>query len=66
MFDPSDATEVEVHFGDDGAGSTTVRIVHTGWDPLGAVGPERRQRNEAGWSGVLEHFRAAAESRPAT
>ena len=57
-FDRADATEVEVTF--EGAPSgTTVRISHRGWERLGALGPERRARNEAGWSGVIPHYQAA-------
>ncbi|MEL7208556.1 MAG: hypothetical protein AAGK32_10060 [Actinomycetota bacterium] len=64
MFDPAEATDVEVHFDpgpDDGGPTTTIRIVHGGWDRLGEAGPERRDRNEAGWTGVVAHFRPAAE-----
>jgi uncharacterized protein YndB with AHSA1/START domain len=57
-FDRSDATEVEVAFApsDDG---TAVTIVHRGWERLGAAAEARRERNRKGWSGVLEHYRAA-------
>ena len=57
-FDRADATEVEVTFEAD-AGGTAVLIVHRGWERLGAAGPERRARNEKGWSGVIELYRAA-------
>ena len=36
-----------------------VTIVHSGWERLGAVGPERRERNERGWAGLLPHYRDA-------
>lgn len=60
MFDCADATDVEITFtaSDDG---TEVRITHSGWERLGAPGEERRRRNEAGWTGVFEHYRKAAE-----
>jgi uncharacterized protein YndB with AHSA1/START domain len=57
-FDRADATEVEVSFTPAGGGAT-VAIVHRGWERLGAAGPERRERNRAGWTGVTERFRAA-------
>jgi uncharacterized protein YndB with AHSA1/START domain len=57
-FDRSDATEVEVSFERAGEG-TDVTIVHRGWERLGAVAEERRERNRRGWAGALEHYRAA-------
>ena len=59
-FDRADATEVEVTFAAAGTG-TAVRIEHRGWERLGAVAEERRDRNLRGWSGVVEHFRAIAD-----
>ena len=56
-FDAADATEVEVTFTAAEAG-TTVRIVHRGWERLGAAGRERRERNRAGWAGVVPRFQA--------
>jgi uncharacterized protein YndB with AHSA1/START domain len=58
-FDRADATDVEVTFADEGDG-TRVTIVHNGWERLGAAGPERRERNQRGWSGVVERYREAA------
>lgn len=55
-FDRADATEVEVSFIPSGE-RTDVRIVHRGWERLGAKGPERRERNRKGWSGVIEAYR---------
>lgn len=57
-FDRSDATDVVISFLPDPAG-TRVLIRHTGWERLGSVGEDRRDRNLAGWSGLLPHFRAA-------
>ena len=57
-FDRADATEVEVSFEPAGDG-TAVTIVHRGWERLGAAAEERREHNERGWAGVLEHYRAA-------
>jgi uncharacterized protein YndB with AHSA1/START domain len=61
-FDRADATEVEVTFTAASVSLTHVRIVHTGWERLGAAGPERRDRNRQGWAGVLGHYRAAIGS----
>jgi hypothetical protein len=36
-----------------------VTIVHRGWERLGAVAEERRERNRRGWEGVTDHYRAA-------
>jgi uncharacterized protein YndB with AHSA1/START domain len=54
----SDATEVEVTFTSMGEG-TTVRIVHSGWERLGAGGDEMRRRNRQGWAGLLDHYQRA-------
>ena len=54
-FDRADATEVEIAFAPDPAG-TAVTIVHRGWERLGAKGPERRARNERGWAGLIPHY----------
>ena len=58
VFDPAEATDVEITFTPAGAG-TLVRIVHSGWERLGAAAEERRARNRAGWSGVLPEYQAA-------
>jgi uncharacterized protein YndB with AHSA1/START domain len=59
-FDRADATEVEVTFAAAGDG-TAVRIVHRGWERLGAAGPERRERNRKGWTGVTQHYRRVCD-----
>ncbi|HSK97081.1 MAG TPA: SRPBCC family protein [Euzebyales bacterium] len=56
--DRDDATEVEIRF-DALDGGTRVRIVHRGWERLGAAGPEWRDRNRQGWAGLLPHFQRA-------
>jgi uncharacterized protein YndB with AHSA1/START domain len=53
--DRSDATEVEVTFAPQDAG-TAVTIEHRGWERLGSVAAERRERNRRGWSGVIAHY----------
>ena len=63
-FDRADATEVEVTFTAAPEG-TAVAIVHTGWERLGAAGPERRERNRRGWAGLLPHFASACTAQPA-
>ena len=63
-FDRADATEVEITF-TAVPGGTAVAILHSGWERLGAKGPELRERNKRGWAGLLGHFeRAAAAPRP--
>jgi uncharacterized protein YndB with AHSA1/START domain len=57
-FDRSDATRVEVTFRAHADGAL-VRIEHSGWERLGAAGPERRERNARGWAAVTGHFRDA-------
>ncbi len=64
-FDRADATEVEVRFAAREDGGTTVRIVHRGWERLGAEGPGRRDRNRQGWAGVLGPYRAACSGSAA-
>jgi hypothetical protein len=50
-----------VQFLDNRDGGSTVRIEHTGWDRLGDEGSAWRDANRGGWSGLLPHFKAAAE-----
>jgi uncharacterized protein YndB with AHSA1/START domain len=57
-FDRADATEVEVSFAPAGE-LTTVTIVHRGWERLGVKGPDRRERNRKGWTGVIDLYRLA-------
>jgi uncharacterized protein YndB with AHSA1/START domain len=52
---PEDATELEVRFAAEGAG-TRVDLIHRGWERLGAAGPERRSGYDSGWSDVLGHY----------
>ena len=54
--DRSDATEVEIRFVPQGDTATRVEIEHRGWERLGAAGDEWRDRNRAGWQGLLPHF----------
>jgi hypothetical protein len=49
---------VEIKFVESGAG-TRVEIEHRGWDRLGALGPDWRNANQAGWRGLLPQFIAA-------
>lgn len=53
--DRADATEVEITFTAEGD-ATRVEIEHRGWERLGAGGPEKRDRNLRGWSGLLPHY----------
>lgn len=56
--DRSDATDVEITFAGDHDG-TVVRIVHRGWERLGAAGDDLRERNRRGWSTLLPYYREA-------
>lgn len=56
--DRADASEVEISFAPAEAGAE-VRIVHRGWERLGAKGSEMRERNERGWSGLVPAYREA-------
>ncbi len=60
--DRADATEVEIVFVDLERAATRVEIEHRGWERLGAKGSELRQRNNAGWRGLLPHLIAACEA----
>ena len=59
--DRTRATEVDISFTGE-ADTTTVTIVHRGWDRLGADADAWRQRNLGGWSGLLPHYRKAVGS----
>lgn len=59
--DRGTATEVEITFLDVGAARTRIAIAHRGWDALGAEAATRRDRNRAGWDGLVPHFVAAVE-----
>jgi Activator of Hsp90 ATPase homolog 1-like protein len=61
--DRSQATDVELHFVDNGDGTTRLDIVHAGWERLGAAGVGFRQANTAGWEALVPSFQAAAASR---
>jgi uncharacterized protein YndB with AHSA1/START domain len=56
--DSADATEVEVNFEENGDGTTKVHIEHRGWEAF-VDGEDRRDRNEAGWFGLVESYTAA-------
>jgi hypothetical protein len=69
--DRADATEVEITFHDQGQAGTRVEIEHRGWERLGTLGPRWRDRNQAGWNGVLPAYigvcpRVTTSDRPAT
>lgn len=56
--DRADSTDVEIRFRPRGPG-TRVEIEHRGWERLGALGPDWREANRAGWANLLPHFIAA-------
>jgi hypothetical protein len=59
--DRADATEVEIRFLATGDAATRVEIEHRGWERLGSVAGEWRERNRAGWRSLLPHYLAAIE-----
>ncbi len=62
--DRSHATEVEVLFRAQSAGSTRVEIEHRGWERLGADGDAWREQNRLGWETLVPHFVATIERGP--
>jgi hypothetical protein len=54
--DRADATDVEISFVDDGDAGTRIDIEHRGWERLGALGPQWRDANRAGWNGLIPHY----------
>jgi uncharacterized protein YndB with AHSA1/START domain len=50
------ATELEIRFIAESDDATTVEIEHRGWERFGRAGPERREDNAQGWSGVIPEF----------
>lgn len=61
--DRSVATEVDIRFTGEG-GTTTVTIVHRGWEHLGKAGSDLRRRNSDGWDGVVPPYRRACLDQP--
>lgn len=59
--DRADATEVEIRFIAAGEHLTRVEIEHRGWERLGSIGEEQRDRNRGGWATLLPHFVEAAQ-----
>jgi hypothetical protein len=59
--DRTAATEVEVRFVAQGAATTRIEIEHRGWEQLGEVADQWRDRNRVGWDTLLPHFLAQIE-----
>jgi uncharacterized protein YndB with AHSA1/START domain len=57
------ATELEVRFVAQGDDATVIEIEHRGWEAFGPDGPERREMNNQGWSGVIPEFVSACRER---
>jgi hypothetical protein len=60
--DRAGATEIEVRFDPTDAG-TAVKLVHRGWEHLGAEGREARDSYQSGWDPVLVRFVEVVEAR---
>ncbi len=56
--DHSSATEVVIQFHPLSECSTRLEIEHRGWQRLGQMGEQWRNRNRVGWTTLLPHFRA--------
>jgi Activator of Hsp90 ATPase homolog 1-like protein len=54
--DRTAATEVEVRFVAQGTATTRIEIEHRGWERLGEVAEQWRDRNRVGWDTLLPHF----------
>lgn len=65
-LDRSAATEVEIRFLAKGEASTRIEITHRGWERLGAAADSWRDRNQAGWRGLIPHFLAAIAASQAS
>jgi hypothetical protein len=61
--DRADWTDVEITFRPIDASTTLVEIEHRGWERLGGRGPDARNTNQAGWSGLVPHFVEAVRAR---
>lgn len=59
--EPENATEVEITFTGEGD-RTRVRVLHRGFDRLGAFGAEWQQANRLGWAGTIPAYRRACAS----
>jgi hypothetical protein len=59
--DCTTATEVDVRFVAESAAITRIEIEHRGWERLGEVAAQWRDRNRAGWETLLPNFVAEIE-----
>jgi len=57
------ATHVAIEFAPDGPDTTAVHILHTGWEALGDDAQPWRDRNQAGWAGVIDPFIAGCAAQ---
>jgi hypothetical protein len=55
------STDVAVTFVSVGTHMTRVDIEQSGWERLGEVASEMRDRNQIGWESLEPHFRSCAE-----
>ena len=58
---PATATNVVIRFRATGEESTRIEIEHTGWERLAERADTMRERNRAGWDGVIPYFVSALE-----
>lgn len=55
LEDFANATEVEISFADDGAGKSSLTLIHRGWDNR-EDGAKWREGYHKGWDGVLAEY----------
>ncbi|PQA89133.1 SRPBCC family protein [Hyphococcus luteus] len=58
LENPAGATEVEVRFADEGAGKSSLTLIHRGWENR-EDGAKWRKDYDGGWDGVLGKYAAA-------
>jgi len=61
---PDRATDVLVSFVEVAADQTRIDIEHASWERLGDDASAWRDRNDAGWAGLLPHFVDHLERNP--
>ncbi len=61
--DAKNATDVEIAFTPMPEEATRVDVEHGGWDRLGDLGPDWRDANVAGWTGVLPAYQMETRVR---
>lgn len=61
-YDESFVTEVEVTFTAEGPQRTRVAFEHRNLERFGAMGEEMKKQMDPGWTGILEGYKATAQT----